>query len=246
MKVLIYADEGVGQFSLQETLRTFRECYTEEVVETVDHEFLLNSDWEKETSLIIIPGGRDIPYDRKLRGKGTAKIRNFVEGGGSYLGICAGAYFGSGEVIFEKGTALEVHEKRELCFFPGEAVGTLYPNCPFVYNSKSGSCASSIALEHEKGEIINLYYNGGCAFKEAQSYPGISVLARYHDADDQPAIIHCKIGKGNAILSGVHFEVSPEKLEEDNSEEKMNMIDSLKRSDKRRESLVTFLISLLN
>ena len=36
-----------------------------------------------------------------------------MEGGGTYLGICAGAYFASREVIFEKGTPLEVHLELE-------------------------------------------------------------------------------------------------------------------------------------
>ena len=239
MKVLIYADEGVSSFSLQETLKTFRMRYAN--VETIDHKLLRSSDWEKETSLLIFPGGRDIPYDRKLKGKGTAKIRTFVEEGGSFLGICAGAYFASAEVIFEKGTSLEVHEKRELSFFPGAAVGTLYPHSPFVYESEKGSHPSSVIF---KGETLNLYYNGGCTFKDTEKYPGITVLARFHDAADQPAIIHCKIGKGNAILSGVHFEVSPKNLKKEGCEQKM--IDRLKSSDTRRESLITFLMSLLN
>jgi len=239
MKVLIYADEGVSSFSLQETLKTFRMRYAN--VETIDHEGLRSSEWEKETSILIIPGGRDIPYDQKLKGKGTAKIRKFVEEGGSFLGICAGAYFASAEVIFEKGTSLEVHEKRELSFFPGAAVGTLYPHSPFVYESEKGSHPSSVTF---KGETLNLYYNGGCTFKDTEKYLGITVLARFHDASDQPAIIHCKIGKGSAILSGVHFEVSPKSLKKEGCEQKM--IDRLKSSDTKRESLIAFLVSLLN
>ncbi len=239
MKVLIYADEGVSSFSLQETLKTFRMRYAN--VETVDHKVLRNSDWEKETSLLIIPGGRDIPYDRKLKGKGTAKIRKFVEEGGNFLGICAGAYFASAEVIFEKGTFLEVHEKRELSFFPGAAVGTLYPHSPFVYESEEGSHASSVTF---KGEELNLYYNGGCTFKDAEKYPRITVLARFHDAADQPAIIHCKVGKGSTILSGVHFEVSQKNLKKEGCKQKM--IDRLKSSDSKRDRLIASLMSLLN
>lgn len=239
MKVLIYADEGVSSFSLQETLKTFRMRYAN--VEIVDHKILRTSDWRKETSLLIIPGGRDIPYDRKLKGQGTANIRKFVEEGGSFLGICAGAYFASAEVIFEKGTSLEVHEKRELSFFPGAAVGTLYPHSSFVYESEKSSHASSVTF---KGVELNLYYNGGCTFKDAEKYPGVTVLARYHDAADQPAIIHCKIGKGNAILSGVHFEVSQKKLKKKGCDQKM--IDRLESSGQERESLITSLINLLN
>jgi len=120
MKVLAYADEGVSPFSLQETLHTFKERFPQ--VETINSKQLINEPWEKGTHLLIIPGGRDIPYHQKLSGKGTAKIRNYVQEGGRFLGICAGAYFASQEVIFEKGTPLEVHETRDLKFFPGSAV----------------------------------------------------------------------------------------------------------------------------
>lgn len=239
MKVLIYADEGVSSFSLQETLKTFRKLYAN--VETIDHVGLIDTDWEKEAGLLIIPGGRDIPYDRKLRGKGTAKIRKFVEEGGSFLGICAGAYFACSEVIFEKGTSIEVHETRDLSFFSGAAVGTLYPHSPFTYDSEEGAHPSEVSVEDE---ALHLYYNGGCTFQNAEETPGISILARYKDAGHQPAIISCRVGKGKALLSGVHFEVSPKSLEEEGSPS--SLIDPIKRSNTKRKALITQLMQVLD
>ncbi|QVL57326.1 MAG: hypothetical protein KFB93_08075 [Simkaniaceae bacterium] len=238
MKILVYGDEGVSAFSLSETLKIFRDISAD--VEVVDHRFLNEKEWEKETKLLVFPGGRDIPYDRNLKGKGTAKIRKFVEEGGSFLGICAGAYFGADEVIFEKGTPIEVHEKRELKFFPGAAVGTLYPRASFSYESEAGTHPSEISFE---GKPLHLYYNGGCTFKEANKYPGIKVLAHYLDAKDQPAIIHCKIGKGNVILSGVHFEVSPKPLKEKGCI--LMTFEKLKKSDGERKNLVSVILSYL-
>lgn len=230
MRVLIYNDEGVSAFSLKETLRTFRPLSDE--IEVVDHHYLIEKEWGKKTKLLVIPGGRDIPYDRNLRGKGTKKIRQFVEKGGSYLGSCAGAYFGCNEVIFEKGKPLEVHEKRDLKFFPGAAVGTLY-DIPFCYVSRKGLHPAEISFE---GKIFNLYYNGGCSFKDAEHYPSVKVLARYEDAQHQSAIIHCKVGKGNVILSGVHFEVCPKALKQEGGDPVI--IDKLETSDPQRETLI--------
>jgi glutamine amidotransferase-like uncharacterized protein len=51
----------------------------------------------------------------------------FVQGGGSYLGLCAGAYYGCARVVFEPGTPLEVVGDRELAFFPGIARGAAFP-----------------------------------------------------------------------------------------------------------------------
>ncbi len=195
--ILVYADEGVGPRSLKETCALFP------AVKKVDHETLIETDWEKEAKLLIFPGGRDIPYDRALKGKGTTKIKRFVEGGGGFLGICAGAYFGSQEVIFEKGTDLEVHETRDLAFFLGSAVGTIYSDRPFSYETEAGAHTAQVSFE---GKIFDVYYNGGCTFKNADLYPNTTILARYADADDQPAIIHCKVGEGNVLLSGVHIE----------------------------------------
>lgn len=237
MKILVYNDEGVSAFSLAETLKTFRAL--SEDVEVVNHRTLIEEEWEKETKLLVIPGGRDIPYDRNLRGKGTEKIRRFVEEGGSYLGICAGAYFGCSEVIFEKGKPLEVHEKRDLKFFPGAAVGTLY-GAPFCYVSKKGLYPSEISFE---GKTLYLYYNGGCTFKNATSHPSVKVLAEYQDADHQSAIIHCKVGKGNVILSGVHFEVCPKALKQEGGDPMI--ADKLATSDSHRKALISTLLSYL-
>jgi hypothetical protein len=53
--------------------------------------------------------------------------------GGRYLGICAGAYFAAKEVVFEKGTEMEVTGAREFvssslkwCTMP-DAVKGLFP-----------------------------------------------------------------------------------------------------------------------
>lgn len=51
----------------------------------------------------------------------------YVQSGGSYLGLCAGAYYASSQVEFEPGSTLEVVGDRELDFFPGTARGAAYP-----------------------------------------------------------------------------------------------------------------------
>ncbi|MEI6243203.1 MAG: BPL-N domain-containing protein, partial [Chlamydiota bacterium] len=49
------------------------------------------------------------------------------------------------------------------------------------------------------------FFNGGPAFIEAQAYSNVEILARYRDVEGFPAaIILCRVGKGKALLSGVH------------------------------------------
>jgi biotin--protein ligase len=238
MKIHVYSDEGVSSFSLQATLSTFKKVSPH--VYLIGCQKLIEHDWEKEIDLLIIPGGRDIFYDRNLKGKGIAKIRAFVENGGSFLGICAGAYFASNQVIFEKNTPLEVHESRDLKFFPGAAIGTVYLSRRFAYDSEQGSHASAISLE---AESCYLYYNGGCTFYQAEAFSSVTILARYQDAGNQPAIIHCKVGQGSVILSGVHFEVSPERLKKEGCKEEV--VQKIEASDEIRKKLISSIVQYL-
>lgn len=171
-------------------------------------EELLEGSWSQNSSLFIMPGGRDCPYHEDLKGAGNAQIRRFVEKGGIYLGICAGAYYGCKRVEFNKGFPLEVCEERELCFFSGTAVGPAYGKGTFSYTSSLGARAAKITTE--MGDFF-VFYNGGCTFEGDLTQ--CKVLARYADLPGQPAaIIECPIGKGKAILSGVHLENSATSL----------------------------------
>lgn len=156
-------------------------------------------------SLFIMPGGRDRPYHAALKGAGNAQIRKFVENGGTYLGICAGAYYGCARVDFDRGFPLEVYEERELQFFKGAGVGPAFGKGTFEYNSEKGARMAQIGMEKE---IVSIYYNGGCTFEG--EFSNGRILGRYLDLPNHPpAIIECPIGKGKALLSGVHLELSP-------------------------------------
>jgi glutamine amidotransferase-like uncharacterized protein len=162
----------------------------------------------KEVSLFIMPGGRDRPYHAALKGAGNAQIRSFVENGGTYLGICAGAYYGCKKVEFDRDFPLEVCEERELAFFSGTAIGPAFGKGTFEYGSEKGARMAKIGTA---GGTLEVYYNGGCFFEG--DFTHVEILARYLDLPNHPpAIIECSIGKGKAILSGVHLELSGHSL----------------------------------
>ena len=240
-KIYIYNDKGVGEFSFNETLTCLKECSICEGFEIlpIDAKALLSSNWQEGCALLVMPGGRDIPYHRALKGKGTQLISNYVKSGGSYLGICAGAYFGSKEVVFEEGKKHEVIDSRELSFFPGRAIGTIYAKKPFSYREHSSSHAALIQSEDHS---LYTYYNGGCYFENAdKSGEQITVLSRYQNAllHDVPAIIFCKIGEGRALLSGVHFEVSS------SSKEDQSVFKTLQKDESKRREFASHLLSKL-
>lgn len=155
---------------------------------------------------MIFPGGRDLPYQQALQGSYNQSIVEFVQGGGKFLGICAGAYFGSQSIVFERGGPLEIIQDRELVFFPGVAEGPIYGLGKFAYDSPSGVQMAKLRLPAIT-KTISAYYNGGCAFIGAADKQGIEVLAHYSDIEGNPAaVIKARPGKGIAILSGVHPE----------------------------------------
>ena len=74
-------------------------------------------------------------------------------------------------------------------------------------------------------KIYNVYFNGGCYFKNADLYPNTQVIACYANEgfEELAAIIECKIGKGKALLCGVHPEYS--KLDLENNEQTLSEED---------------------
>ena len=117
--------------------------------------------------LLIIPGGRDLPYVDHLNQSRVSLIKQFITTGGSYLGICAGAYFASKHVTFDLDGPLQVFGSRSMALFPGCAIGPTYPG--FVYNSTAGArmvpleCVGSLLTGLRRSSCF-AYFNGGGYF----------------------------------------------------------------------------------
>lgn len=182
-------------------------------IQTIDAADTKYSSWEIDTALLIMPGGADLPYMHTLNGIGNQKIRDFVNNGGSYLGICAGAYYSGSYVSFALKTAIEVKGPRELAFFEGTVEGPLL--APYDYRSNSGCRAAKLTWEglegFEEGTQFEVFYNGGGYFEATPQNQGTyKTLANYGPSfDSKPAIIEVKVGSGTVILSGPHWEYSP-------------------------------------
>ncbi|WP_367364682.1 BPL-N domain-containing protein [Candidatus Tisiphia endosymbiont of Nedyus quadrimaculatus] len=179
---------------------------------------IIENKWSNQAALLIIPGGRDVYYTKQLNGKGNKAIKNYVENGGNYLGICAGAYYGSGFVEFDKDGSLEILGERELAFFPNKTIGPVLAK--YNYDDNSGVRAALIKLAIDDNSLSNkimIYYNGGPYFVDPQLYKNINILAYYQFLDQSvlPAVLKIKYNKGNVVLSGIHFEYSPKLLNMD-------------------------------
>ncbi|ORY36856.1 class II aaRS and biotin synthetase [Rhizoclosmatium globosum] len=227
MNVLIYNGPGTAKNSTERTIKVLKAMLKGRFdVLAVGPDVLLHEDkaWQATTSLLVIPGGRDLPYVESLGTVGTNAIKQWVKEGGRYLGICAGAYFGSKRVEFEVGTPLEVVGDRKLCLVEAIAKGSATPG--FVYNTEDGARSVGIRLNSVLGLVdpekslgdnagyqFNVYCNGAPYFHIVDS-SSVEVLATYESshvtnvAAGKPAIVQSRFGKGFVVLCGPHLEHS--------------------------------------
>jgi len=158
---------------------------------------ILNDD----VGLFVMPGGADLYYCEKLNGDGNTAIRRYVERGGSYLGICAGAYYACSAIEWAKGTSQEICGARELNFYDGIAIGPVYDFIEDRDIAKSWLQATPIVYDDGISSFeVTALYKGGPLFSGGSS----RVLARYANGD--AAIVESSVGEGIAILSSPHIE----------------------------------------
>ena len=207
MNILVY--DGPGVTSLQRILLKSLNSLLKGQYDVIPIEpAKLRSDpWEESTKLLIMPGGRDLAFLSSLQDDGIQKLKNYVENGGRYLGICGGAYLACKSLKFEVGRSdYEVQGDRPLKFCDAVAIGSIAKE--FIYNTELGTRAMKIYDESNKHEL-SVYVNGGPYFEFDSIDSNTNILYRY-GLNQKPCIVDCKVGQGQAILSGCHFEVSAE------------------------------------
>lgn len=195
--IFVYDDAKHNQYSLMRALQylalEWRICGAADILDGV----LTPAD------TLIMPGGADLFYVEKLNGAGNQIIRAFVEEGGIYIGICAGAYYGTARLDWDNG---DIAGTRELAFYQGTAIGPIYE---FIEDGDiTKSWRKTVTLEWADGTITHSHYQAGPVF-EPDADCAAEVLARYADLPGVPAaIVKCRVGKGTAILSSPHIEVT--------------------------------------
>lgn len=166
----------------------------------------------EKPSLLIIPGGESWVYLEELKELGAENIRKFVNAGGGYLGICAGAFYATSHreggaangpygIGLLNGTAYDGTSLEA----PGYIEGVM------VFNWELGN-----PLVQGLGKTVKMLLYGGPAFRysdEEAKAKKIEVALRFAQSHD-PAMIRFAYGKGKVFLSAPHFEIREEKGEE--------------------------------
>jgi glutamine amidotransferase-like uncharacterized protein len=198
MKVLIYESYQFNNAILYQKLIKH---YGRDNVEFCDTLQISNDCLKSNVNLLVMPGGADLFYREKLTGENCKKIKEYVEQGGAYLGICAGAYFACRNVEWAKGLKEEIIQERELNFYDGLAVGPIYEY--LEENAIHKSWQNAAEIRTSTGTRFFVHYEAGPLFKDGNC----DVIARYEDLPDKPAaIIKTQYGNGHVILSSPHLE----------------------------------------
>ncbi len=186
-------------------MRRLRDTFGADAVIVCDAGDIIGRCLDDSVGLFVMPGGADLYYCEKLNGAGNAAIRSYVENGGAYLGICAGAYYACRDIVWAADEGSDaIIGPRELAFLDATAVGPL----PEYIEDFEGSWAGVARLVTAEGPAVAALYRGGCAFEPA---PGSlhETIATYDLPGSPAAIVKASVGDGMALLSGVHLEHTP-------------------------------------
>jgi glutamine amidotransferase-like uncharacterized protein len=200
----VYHDQGTGEFTraalvaaLSQRFRV-RRIYASEIV--------ASDAWHANIDLLAFPGGADKPYCRLLNGAGNASILRYVEAGGAFLGVCAGAYYVSRHISFEAASPGAITSERELALFAGLARGSLH-DLAAPYSLEHLHCTALAPLRASaSGERLHaLYWGGPELIPDAGS--SFEPLFEY-ESPARLAALRTDVGRGRVVLSGVHAEVT--------------------------------------
>jgi biotin--protein ligase len=254
-RVRVYHDAGAGEFSRGCLVHALSNAFAGRAAVERIHaaEIVASDDWHAGTLLLAFPGGADLPYAERLDGPGNASILRYLEGGGAFLGVCAGAYYASARVAFEASEPGAITGVRELALFQGTARGSLHElAAPYALDHLR--CAAVVAVRRaDDGRKLHALYWGGPELvpdRDARFTP----LLTYVTPDDRHALaaVRTDVGRGRAVLTGVHaevmgcqFPVEVSRFADDSHEHGMRLGSALSDRELERQELFALQLSAL-
>ena len=153
--------------------------------------------------VIVFPGGYSYGYKGELAGH-EKKLKGFIEAGGGVLGICAGSFYLSKTIVWEKeqydyldifcGT--DTGPLNDIVRWPGYDLTTTYIDDPII---------GIVGTEQSQ-----IYFGGG--YKTDLGASDAELVATYSYEGRQAGsanAIRFKYGEGHVLLIGTHPELRP-------------------------------------
>ena len=146
----------------------------------------------EDCSLLLVPGSYTAQCVDALGEEGFEQIREFVAGGGGYIGICAGAYIAARRVEVPGRPPglgiIEIENERKA----GQGLRTITIVEP-----------EHLVMKGYTGQV-DIWYQNGPMMKAGQ---GVETLAVYEEA---AAIVWATYGQGRVVIFSPHPEGSLE------------------------------------
>ena len=188
-------------------------------LKTLANPSILNAD---KTALLILPGinGDTSPYPEYLDKAWREQLGRAVYNGMNVLGLCAGAYYLSHQLIYKKAENLTLMRSNYSALFNGRAQGPLpafaradhAPDDPYDLSDIATVCIKVLTHSGQTSYPMTACYGNGPAFLHTEDSV-CKILARYRDIDGiPPATISITHGGGEVILSGIHTEIGLEDM----------------------------------
>lgn len=166
--------------------------------------------WRSAIEVLIVPGGESIIYLKELGAKGGEIIRKFVEAGGGYIGICAGAFYATSHR--EGGSATGPYG---IGLLQGTAYdGTALQTPPFIEGMMDFDFFPKGLLQGLETVFRSVLF-GGPSFRFSgleASAKKLKVVARFQNFGE-PAMVLFQTGRGHVFLSGPHLEIEEERTD---------------------------------
>lgn len=157
--------------------------------------------FRKQVKCVLMPGGWAEYYVTDISPDGVRHLRSFVDKGGGYVGVCAGAFYAMSDIVWEK-----EQFDYPLDLVAGTAIGPLDAVAPWP-----GHALATLELDAKHpltrglGETRKTFYLGGPSLHpDPKLGKRADVLARY--AEGGAAIVSVTRKRGRIYLTAVHLE----------------------------------------
>ncbi len=161
--------------------------------------------------VLLFGGGFAYPgYTVHISDRGKARIQEYIQGGGAFVGICAGAYFACDSLDYEGHTWAD-ESGYDTDLYPSVCGGPVHEvsSYPLWAPATIDFPGHDAYQDFEQAPFQRqLYYAGGPFFPELPA--SAEVLATYGDQGPhlgQPAAVTLPYGDGRVVLWGPHPEV---------------------------------------
>jgi len=208
VKVAVYNGPGVWEYGIDAIVNMYEwvgALVTVVNASDVTGGGLVNYD------VFVMPGGNAWDQYQGLGyEEGGSRIRNFVNGGGGYIGICAGAYYACDYIVWEGN-----QYNYTIGLFRGHGDGAIDEIAPWpnYAMTKINIVNHTHPITESLSDNMSILYYGGPEF---HPYAGASVtiLGRY-EVNGEAAIVAQEYGSGKIFLTGPHPEIEEDSDRDD-------------------------------